>query len=363
MAIITISRQNGSLGDEIAEALASRLGTTVISREFALENFFGEINPGTLNRLNESAKFFDTKLPDSERTYSDILVEKIRTLASGAGDKDIVILGMGGSVLLAGFPGAIHIRITASEATRVNTLVHRYHITVSEANDVLEIGDRKHRKFVRTLYGKDITDPGQFDLILNTDRLCVDECVDSIIELARKHEVPPYVVFQDASLEAMTTLYPITLEEMQNIPGVGVGKAKRYGQEFCDLIKQYCEENEIERPTDMRVRTVANKSKMKVNIIHAIDHKIDLEEIAKSNGIGFDELLDELEAIVYSGTKLNIDYFLDEEIDEDCISEIYDYFRSSETDNLDVAVKNIEGDYDDEVIRLVRIKFISELAN
>ena len=182
-------------------------------------------------------------------------------------------------------------------------------------------------------------------------------------KIAKKFEVPPYVVFQEASLEAMTTLYPITLEEMQNIPGVGAGKAKRYGQEFCDLIKQYCEENEIERPTDMRVRTVANKSKVKVNIIHGIDHQIDLEEIAKSNGIGFDELLDELEAIVYSGTKINIDYFLDEELDEDCIDEIYDYFRNSETDDLDTAVQNIDGDYDDEVIRLVRIKFISELAN
>ncbi len=182
-------------------------------------------------------------------------------------------------------------------------------------------------------------------------------------KIARQFDVPPYVVFQDVSLEAMTTLYPITLEEMQNIPGVGAGKAKRYGKEFCDLIKQYCDENEIERPTDMRVRTVANKSKVKVNIIHGIDHQIDLEEIAKSNGIGFDELLDELEAIVYSGTKINIDYFLDEELDEDCIDEIYEYFRSSDTDDLDTAVKNIEGDYDDEVIRLVRIKFISEMAN
>ena len=182
-------------------------------------------------------------------------------------------------------------------------------------------------------------------------------------KIAKKYDVPPYVVFQETSLEAMTTLYPITLEELQNIPGVGAGKAKRYGQEFCDLIKQYCEENEIERPTDMRVRTVANKSKVKVNIIHGIDHQIDLEEIAKSNGIGFDELLDELEAIVYSGTKINIDYFLDEELDEDCIDEIYDYFRNSETDDLDTAVQNIDGDYDDEVIRLVRIKFISELAN
>lgn len=182
-------------------------------------------------------------------------------------------------------------------------------------------------------------------------------------KIAKKYDVPPYVVFQETSLEAMTTLYPITLEELQNIPGVGAGKAKRYGQEFCDLIKQYCEENEIVRPTDMRVRTVANKSKVKVNIIHGIDHQIDLEEIAKSNGIGFDELLDELEAIVYSGTKINIDYFLDEELDEDCIDEIYEYFRNSETDDLDTAVQNIEGDYDDEVIRLVRIKFISELAN
>ncbi len=182
-------------------------------------------------------------------------------------------------------------------------------------------------------------------------------------KIAKQYDVPPYVVFQDVSLEAMTTLYPITVEEMMNIPGVGAGKAKRYGKDFCELIKQYCDENEIERPTDIRVRTVANKSKVKVNIIHGIDHQIDLEEIAKSNGIGFDELLDELEAIVYSGTKINIDYFLEEELDEDCIDEIYEYFRTSDTDDLDTAVKNIEGDYDDEVIRLVRIKFISEMAN
>ena len=182
-------------------------------------------------------------------------------------------------------------------------------------------------------------------------------------KIAKQYDVPPYVVFQDISLEAMTTLYPITVEEMMNIPGVGAGKAKRYGKDFCELIKQYCDENEIERPTDIRVRTVANKSKVKVSIIHGIDHQIDLEEIAKSNGIGFDELLDELEAIVYSGTKINIDYFLEEELDEDCIDEIYEYFRTSDTDDLDTAVKNIEGDYDDEVIRLVRIKFISEMAN
>ena len=189
MAIITISRQNGSLGDEIAEALASRLGTIVISKKYALDNFFGEINPGTLDRLNESAKFFEMPLPESNRTYSDILVERIRTLASESKDKDLVILGMGGSVLLSGFPDAIHVRVTASEATRINTIAKKYRITNDEATEVLDIGDRKHKRFVKTVYGKDITSPEQFDLILNTDRLSVDECVDAITELARKHDI------------------------------------------------------------------------------------------------------------------------------------------------------------------------------
>ena len=176
--------------------------------------------------------------------------------------------------------------------------------------------------------------------------------------------MPPYVVFQDASLESMATLYPINGEELQNIPGVGAGKAKRYGDEFCKLIKRHCEDNDIVRPTDMRVRTVANKSKVKVKIIQAIDRKVSLEEIAKSNGLDFDELLDEMEAIVYSGTKLNIDYYFEEiEMDEDVIDEIYSYFRTSETDDLDTALDNLDGDIYEEDVRLVRIKFISDLAN
>ena len=189
MAIITISRQNGSLGDEIADALASRLGTTVISRKYALDNFFGEINPGLLARLNESAKFFETNLPGSSRTYADILVERVRALASESKDKDLIILGLGGSVLLSGYPNAVHIRVTASESTRLNTIAHKYRITADEASEVLDIGDRKHKRFVKTVYGKDITSPELFDLILNTDRLSVDECVDAIVELARKHDI------------------------------------------------------------------------------------------------------------------------------------------------------------------------------
>lgn len=182
-------------------------------------------------------------------------------------------------------------------------------------------------------------------------------------KLSKKLEVPPYVIFQDPSLEAMATIYPITLDELQNIPGVGAGKAKRYGTEFCKLIKTHCEENEIERPEDLRVRTVANKSKLKVSIIQSIDRKVALDDIAMAKGIEFDELLDEVEAIVYSGTKLNIDYFLDEIMDEDHLNDIYDYFKESTTDRLEDAVKELGDDYTEDEIRLVRIKFISEMAN
>lgn len=182
-------------------------------------------------------------------------------------------------------------------------------------------------------------------------------------KMSKKLDVPPYVIFQDPSLEAMATIYPVTLEELQNIPGVGAGKAKRYGQEFCELIKAHCEENEIDRPEDLRVRTVANKSKLKVSIIQSIDRKVALDDIAVAKGIDFQELLDEVEAIVYSGTKLNIDYFLDEIMDEDHMLDIYDYFKESETDNIEDAMDELGDDYTEEEIRLVRIKFISEMAN
>lgn len=182
-------------------------------------------------------------------------------------------------------------------------------------------------------------------------------------KLSKKLEVPPYVIFQDPSLEAMATIYPVTLDELQNIPGVGAGKAKRYGEEFCKLIKRHCEENEIERPEDLRVRTVANKSKMKVAIIQAIDRKVALDDIAMSKGIEFEELLDEIEAIVYSGTKLNIDYFLEDIMDEDHLLDIYDYFKESTTDKIDDALDELGDDFTEEEVRLVRIKFISEMAN
>ena len=182
-------------------------------------------------------------------------------------------------------------------------------------------------------------------------------------KLSKQLELPPYVIFQDPSLEAMATTYPITIDELKNIPGVGEGKAKRYGEEFCALIKRHCEENEIDRPEDIRIRTVANKSKLKVAIINAIDRKVALDDLAISKGVEFDELLDDVESIVYSGTKLNIDYFLEEILDEENMYEIYDYFKSSDTDSIDVAIEELGGEYTEEEIRLVRIKFISEVGN
>ena len=182
-------------------------------------------------------------------------------------------------------------------------------------------------------------------------------------KIAHKLNLPPYVIFQDPSLDAMATLYPVTMTELQNIPGVGEGKARRYGDEFLKVIKTYVEENDIERPEDLRVRSVANKSKRKISIIQAIDRKIDLSEVAVSNGLDFDQLLDEIESIVNSGNKINISYFIDEVLDPDDQQDIFDHFRQCQTGSLSEAYRELCPDYTEEEVRLVRIKFLSEMGN
>lgn len=181
--------------------------------------------------------------------------------------------------------------------------------------------------------------------------------------MSKEQGIPPYVIFQDNSLEAMATLYPQTIEDLMNIPGVGGGKARRYGERFCALIKQHCQENDIIRPEDLRIRTVAKRSATKIAIVSSIDRKVSLDDIAEMRGLDFEELLDEMEAIVYSGTRLNIDYFLDEEMDEESIDDIYEYFKETEDDDLEAAYKELGADYTEEEIRLVHLKFISEMAN
>jgi ATP-dependent DNA helicase RecQ len=198
----------------------------------------------------------------------------------------------------------------------------------------------------------------------------VDEELFNILKnlrkkIAKQFNLPPFVIFQDPSLEDMAIQYPITIEELQNITGVGAGKAKRYGKEFIELIKSYVEEKEIIRPQDMVVKSVVNKSGLKVYIIQSIDRKMDLEDIASAKNLDMSNLLDEIEAIVNSGTRLNLDYYINNILDEDHQQEIFDYFREeAETESLEAALKELgEDNYSEEEIRLMRIKFFSEMGN
>ena len=182
-------------------------------------------------------------------------------------------------------------------------------------------------------------------------------------KVAKKIGVPPFVVFQDPSLEDMALKYPITMVELINIHGVGEGKAKKYGNEFIELINRYVEDNDIIRPDDLVVKSTGANSINKLYIIQNIDRKLSLEDIASAKGLKMDDLLKEMEQIVNSGTKLNIKYWIDEMLDEDQQEEIHDYFMDSESDNIEKALKEFDGDYDIEELRLMRIKFISEVAN
>ena len=183
-------------------------------------------------------------------------------------------------------------------------------------------------------------------------------------KVAKKHDLPPYVIFQDPSLADMAIQYPITIEEMQNISGVGAGKAKKFGEEFIALIKAYVEEKEIIRPQDMVVKAVANKASNKIFIIQSIDRQMDFDDIAKAKNLTFDELLTEIETIVNSGTRLNISYFVDDYMDEEKIDDIFLYFKEdAESDSLAEAYEELGDEYTEEEIRLVRIKFLCEAGN
>ncbi len=225
----------------------------------------------------------------------------------------------------------------------------------------------KSPKSFKVVEDSDINEDEEPEIVKSGSGCAADPELYSILKdlrkkIAKSVSLPPYVIFQDPSLEAMATTYPVTMEELAGISGVGVGKAKRYGEEFIKLIKRHVEENEIERPEDLVVRSVANKSKVKIAIIHAIDRKISLEEIAESRGLEFSELLDDIEAIVNSGTKININYYIDEIFDDEQQNDIFDYFKQSESGDIEEAYKEFGSEFSEEEIRLVRIKFLSEMG-
>ncbi len=265
-----------------------------------------------------------------------------------------------------------------SDRKFLNAVIRQATIAGYLASDVENFGlirlTDKGKKYLKKPTAFKIVEDNDFseveeEIVVKSGASCaVDPELYSILKdlrkkLAKQLNLPPYVIFQDPSLEAMATTYPITIEELGNITGVGAGKAKRYGEEFIKVIKTHVEDNEIERPEDLRVRSVANKSRIKISIIQAIDRKIDLDELANSKCMEFGELLDEIEAIVYAGTKINIDYFINEVIDDDHQDDIFDYFKETDTDSLNEAIKELGNDYSEEEIRLMRIKFLSEMGN
>jgi ATP-dependent DNA helicase RecQ len=195
------------------------------------------------------------------------------------------------------------------------------------------------------------------------DEVLYDMLLDLRKSISKQKNIPPFVIFQEASLKDMSFQYPITIDELTNIQGVGNGKAARYGEPFTALIHQYVDDNEIERPQDMVVKSLINKSGLKVQLIHNIDRKLPLEDIGRAQGKSIDEVIDEIEAIVSSGTRVNINYYIDDILDADNQEEIYEYFTESETDDLEQAVADFDGDYTEEELRLMRIKFMSEMAN
>ncbi len=319
---------------EAQELLCTLLETVIAVKEnfksdYIINIILGKETADIIAHEHDELETFGTGAGDDEKTWNAVVRQ---ALIAGYVEKDVENYGL--------------IKITAAGKKYLKNpksfkIVEDRDFDEEENEDVPMRGG-----------GTVVVDPALFSMLKDLRK-----------KVAKKHNLPPYVIFQDPSLEAMATTYPITIDELKNIPGVGEGKAKRYGQEFVDLIRRHVEENEIERPEDIRVRTVAKKSQMKVSIIQSIDRKVALDDIALAKGIEFEELLDEIESIVYSGTKLNIDYFLEEVIDDDKVDDIYDYFKESETDDLDEAIDELGDDYSEEEIRLVRIKFISEMAN
>ena len=214
---------------------------------------------------------------------------------------------------------------------------------------------------------RDYSDNSQV-VLNNTKDVVLDEQLYAVLKdlrkkIAKDKSVPPFVVFQEPSLQEMCSHYPITLEELKSIAGVGQGKATRFGKPFVEVIAKYVAENNIDRPMDVVVKSVANKSGLKIHIITNIDKKNSLEDIANSKKMSVKDLIGEIETIISSGTRVNLDYYIDEILDEECQEEIYDYFMEAETDSIEEAFKELDEEYEEEELRLMRIKFMSEMAN
>ena len=370
------------IGKQLLQETASYAESTLCRRKLLLHYFgeeYNDDNCGNCDNCRNPKKTVEAKeelttiLELVEQLKEKFKAEHIINILLGKKTKDIEAHEHDELDSFGSFPD--------QDERTLDTIIHQAMIAGFIAKDIENYGLLKITKA-----GKDfLKKPTSFKISKNIDMDeedeeadmppmkagggAADEVLFSMLKDLRKKvskdlKVPPYVIFQDPSLEAMATSYPINLEELQNIPGVGAGKAKRYGEKFVELIKRHVEENDITRPEDIRVKSVANKSKQKIAIIQAIDRKIPLDDIAANHDLEIDELLDELETIVDSGTKINIDYFIYDVMDEDRVDEIYEYFKEAESDSIEDAITELgPEDFTEEEIRFVRIKFLSEMAN
>ena len=370
------------IGKQLLQETASYAESTLCRRKLLLHYFgeeYNDDNCGNCDNCRNPKKTVEAKeelttiLELVEQLKEKFKAEHIINILLGKKTKDIEAHEHDELDSFGSFPD--------QDERTLDTIIHQAMIAGFIAKDIENYGLLKITKA-----GKDfLKKPTSFKISKNIDMDeedeeadmppmkagggAADEVLFSMLKDLRKKvskdlKVPPYVIFQDPSLEAMATSYPINLEELQNIPGVGAGKAKRYGEKFVELIKRHVEENDITRPEDIRVKSVANKSKQKIAIIQAIDRKIPLDDIAANHDLEIDELLDELETIVDSGTKINIDYFIYDVMDEDLVDEIYEYFKEAESDSIEDAITELgPEDFTEEEIRFVRIKFLSEMAN
>ncbi|HTN67976.1 MAG TPA: DNA helicase RecQ [Dysgonamonadaceae bacterium] len=370
------------IGRQLLNETASYAETSICRRKFLLHYFGEDYNKSNCeqcdNCLNPKIKVEAKELLVTVLEAIEVLKEKHKTdyIINFLIGKETSEIGTFGHNDLEEFGSGSDEDVITWDTVIRYALLENYLKKDIENYGLLKIS-KKGRSFLKKPVSFKITreDPTELEEELDDDIIvaegggsgAVDPTLFSMMKdlrkkLSKKLDVPPYVIFQNPSLDAMATNYPITIEELQNIPGVGAGKAKRYGKEFIELIKKHVDENEIERPEDLRVRTVANKSKLKVSIVQGIDRKVALDDLADSKGLEFEELLSEIEAIVYSGTKINIDYFVNEVMDQDILEDIYAYFQEADTDDINEAIDELS-EYEETEIRLIRIKFLSDMAN
>jgi ATP-dependent DNA helicase RecQ len=368
------------IGTQLIMEMASFAESAQCRRKFLLHYFGEQFDSDNCNKMCDNCRH-----PKKMVDVSDSFVTMLQTIKATDGKVDIkhivnILRGKASNDVKA----RKHTELPQFGAGKDKDAVFwKSVIRVALLNDLLEKNIEKYGLISILPKGEEfLTKPRKVEMPIDTEfenvteeefeRVEVESLHDEELflqlkelqrEVARQKNLPPYVIFQESSLEDMATKYPITLEEMENISGVGKNKAKKFGKPFVELIEQYVEDNDIDRPEDMVIKTVANKSGKKIAIIQNIDKKLSIEDIARSLAVTVEDLLDEIENIVYSGTKLDFSYYIEEIIDDEVKDEIFDYFREAEDNDLDAAVEEFDGDFTHDEMQLFRIQFISEVAN